>query len=74
MAQRLEAARAAAARLSLTMPVLADGMDDAASIAFAAWPERLVVIDAVGRIAYPGRPGPFGFDPDEASEHLAALA
>ena len=41
----------AAARLSLTMPILVDGMDDAASIAFAAWPERLVVIDRDGRIA-----------------------
>jgi len=71
--ERRDAARDAAARLSLTMPVLVDGMDNAAAAAFAAWPERLVVIDAAGRIADPGKPGPFGFDPDAADGHLARL-
>jgi hypothetical protein len=71
--ERIAAAEAAAARLGLTMPVLVDGMDDAASHAFAAWPERLVVIDGAGRIADPGRPGPDGFDPDGAAAVLASL-
>ena len=44
-----------------------------ASTAFAAWPERLVVVGADGRIAYPGSPGPWGFSPEEAEEQLAAL-
>ena len=55
------------------MPCLVDGMDNQASIAFAAWPERLVVIDAAGRVAYPGAPGPHGFDPEEAGRRLASL-
>jgi hypothetical protein len=48
-------------------------MDDRASRAFAAWPERLVLIGADGRIAYRGSPGPWGFSPEEAQEQLAAL-
>jgi hypothetical protein len=72
--ERIPAARDAAARLGLTMPVLVDGMENAASIAFAAWPERIVVVDRDGRIAYPGAPGPDGFDPAEAGRRLAALS
>jgi hypothetical protein len=70
--ERREAALDAAERLSLTMPVLVDGMDDAASVAFAAWPERLVVIGRDGRVVHPGAPGPGGFDPDDAERHLAS--
>ena len=55
------------------MPLLLDEMDNAAGIAFAAWPERLVVAGADGRIAYPGSPGPWGFSPEEAEAELAAL-
>jgi hypothetical protein len=71
--ERIAAAEAAAERLGLTMPILVDGMDDAVSIAFAAWPERLVVIDAAGHIVDPGRPGPDGFEPDAAAAALASV-
>lgn len=71
--ERVDAARAAAARLQLTMPILVDGMDDAASAAFAAWPERIVIVDRDGRIAYPGAPGPYGFSPEEAEVCLAGM-
>jgi hypothetical protein len=73
LADRIEAARAAAARLQLTMPILVDGMDDAASAAFAAWPERIAIVDRDGRIAYPGAPGPYGFDPGKAEACLAGM-
>ncbi len=55
------------------MPLFLDGMENHASRAFAAWPERLVLVDAEPRIAYPGRPGPWGFAPEEAEHQLAAL-
>lgn len=55
------------------MPLYLDEMNNAASAAFAAWPERLVLVDAARRVAYPGRPGPSGFSPEEAGEALAAL-
>jgi hypothetical protein len=71
--QRREQARETAARLMLTMPLLLDEMDNEASTAFAAWPERLVVAGADGRITYPGSPGPWGFSPEEAEQQLAAL-
>ncbi len=71
--ERVAAAVAAATRLGLTMPILVDGMDDATSVGFAAWPERLVVVDSAGRIAYPGRPGPDGFDSAAAAAVLCAV-
>ena len=70
---RRAAARAGVERLGLTMPVLVDGMDDAVSAAFAAWPERLYVAEPGGRLAYVGGPGPFEFDPDAAADALAPL-
>jgi hypothetical protein len=71
--ERVEAARDGVARLGLTMPVLVDGMDDAVSEAFAAWPERLYVAETGGRLAYVGGPGPFEFDPDAAAAALAEI-
>ena len=71
--QRRQQAHETAARLGLTMPLLLDEMDNEASTAFAAWPERLVVAGADGRITYPGSPGPWGFSPEEAEQQLAAL-
>jgi type I thyroxine 5'-deiodinase len=70
---RYVAARAGVERLGLTMPVLVDGMDDAVSDAFAAWPERIYVIGADARIAHAGGPGPFEFDPDASAAALEAL-
>jgi hypothetical protein len=55
------------------MPVFVDEMDNTVSEAFAAWPERIYVVDAAGRIAYAGAPGPWGFDPDAAAKALAAI-
>ena len=71
--ERFAAARAGVERLGLTMPVLVDGMDDAVSEAFAAWPERLYVADTGGRLAFVGGPGPFEFDPDAAAAALEEL-
>jgi hypothetical protein len=67
---RFEAARLGVRRLGLTVPVLVDGMDDAVSEAFAAWPERIYVVAADARIAFASGPGPFEFDPDAAESAL----
>ena len=70
---RITAARLGAERLRLTLPIVVDTMDDATSIAYSAWPERIYIIGADGRIAYKGGPGPWGFDPAEAAEALDHL-
>jgi hypothetical protein len=71
--ERFAAAREGVARLGLTMPVLVDAMDDRVSNTFAAWPERIYVVDATARIAFAGGPGPFAFDPDAAAAALDEL-
>ena len=71
--QRRQQAYETAERLGLTLPLLLDEMDNATSIAFAAWPERLVVVAPDSLIAYPGSPGPWGFVPEEAEEQITSL-
>ena len=55
-------------------PVLVDGLDDAVNTAYAAWPERLYLVDLDGKIAYQGGRGPHGFLPDELDTVLGRCA
>jgi len=55
------------------MPLFLDEMSNGTSAAFAAWPERLVLVTPERTIASPGKPGPWGFSPEEAEAALAAL-
>ena len=71
--ERFAAAREGVVRLGLTMPVFVDAMDDAVSEAFAAWPERIYIVDAGGEIAFTGGPGPWEFDPAAAASALEVL-
>jgi hypothetical protein len=71
--ERFAAAREGVERMGLTLPVLVDGMDNTVSEAFAAWPERLFVVDDDGLIAFHGGPGPFEFEPDAAAAALAQI-
>ena len=70
--QRRQQARETARRLDLDLPLVLDEMDNGASRAFAAWPERLVLVGADRRIVDPGSPGPWGFSPDHARQQLVA--
>ena len=70
---RFAAAREGVKRLGLTMPVLVDDLDDAVGEAFAAWPERIFVVDESARIVFAGGPGPYEFDPDAAAAALETL-
>ena len=64
-AERAGAAEACALRLRVRIPVLIDGLDDAVASAYGAWPDRLYLIGADGRVAFQGGEGPFGFVPEE---------
>ena len=64
-AEREALAEACVLHLELSIPTLIDEMTNAVDRAYAALPERLYLIDAGGRIAYRGEPGPWGFKPQE---------
>jgi hypothetical protein len=51
--------------LGFDFTTVVDTIDDATAVRWAAWPERLFVIDREGKIAYAGGMGPFGFWPTE---------
>lgn len=51
--------------MNIPMPILIDDLDDQVDEAYAALPTRIFLVDAEGRIAYRGEPGPWGFKPDE---------
>jgi hypothetical protein len=59
--------------LKLTIPCLVDDMDNTAQKAYAGWPDRLYVIDAQGKVAFRGEPGPRGFKPADAEAALKKL-
>jgi hypothetical protein len=76
--ERRAAAQAMISALEIEMPVAVDDLDDAVAIPWGAWPERLYVIDARGRIAWQGGQGPMDFEPAHAREflerHMEALS
>ena len=72
-AERQAAAQLCADKLSLRIPTVVDGMDNAAFAAFSAWPERIYIVNAQGKIAYRGGHGPYDFKPLEARAALLDL-
>ena len=70
--QRLIIANDFTKRFKFPLPFGIDDMSNAANDAYAAWPERLYIIDESGRIAYRGGMGPFNYNPAEVREWLAA--
>ena len=58
-------------RYKYSVPFGIDEMSNSADDAYAAWPERLYVIDENGRISYKGGNGPFHYDPKEVRAWLA---
>lgn len=59
--ERQKVAQEFAAQFKISLPILVDAIDDPMERIFAAWPDRIYVIDAEGKIAYKGGPGPGGF-------------
>ena len=61
--ERQKVAKDFAVKLKVSLPILVDTLDDQVEKAYAGWPDRIYVIDAEGKIAFKGNPGPGGFIP-----------
>jgi iodothyronine deiodinase-like protein len=70
--QRVAIAKDFTARFKFPLPFGIDEMGNSADSAYAAWPERLYVIDETGHVAYRGGMGPFNYKPAEIRDWLAA--
>jgi hypothetical protein len=70
--QRVAIAKDFTARYKFPLPFGIDDMSNAADSVYAAWPERLYIIDETGHIVYRGGMGPFHYKPAEVREWLAA--
>ena len=68
--ERLNVAQAFVQKMGVEADILVDDIDNTADELYAAWPERIYVIDAGGMIVYKGGIGPYFFDPDEVREFL----
>ena len=60
-AARNDVAVNACDQLKISWPTLVDKMDNAVSETWAAWPDRVFVVNEVGRIAVQAQHGPYGF-------------
>jgi hypothetical protein len=58
-------------RFHYGIPLLVDPIENPANGVYAAWPERLYIVDEGGRIVYKGGMGPFEFHPEEVEAWLA---
>src|SRR6266436_1721301 len=70
--QRVAIANDFVKRFQFPLPFGIDDMSNRANDAYAAWPERLYILDENGRIAYRGGMGPFNYNPTELRQWLAA--
>lgn len=68
---RLAIARDFVARFKYGLPLLVDPIENEANRLYAAWPERLYVVEG-GAIRYKGGTGPFNFHPEEVEAWLAS--
>ena len=71
LAQRVAIANDFVKRFDYRVPLAIDGMDNGANAFYAGWPERFYIVDEKGVIVYKGKPGPFGYHPEEVEDWLA---
>src|SRR6266568_4536403 len=72
VSDRLAIANDFTKRFKYPLPFGVDDMQNAGNNAYAAWPERLYIIDENGKIAYRGGMGPFNYNPSEVRAWLAS--
>ena len=71
--ERAELAGTCSTNLGIEFPAFVDTIDNSAERAYTAWPDRLYVIDADGRVAFKSDAGPFGFMPQHLADALHRL-
>ncbi len=71
--ERLKVAKQCVTELKLAMPAVVDKLNDAVSVAYHGWPERLYLVGKDGKIAYVGGPGPFQFEPGELEKAIRKI-
>jgi type I thyroxine 5'-deiodinase len=71
---RSDLARTFVERMEVETETFVDDIRNTAMACYAAWPERIYVIDREGRIVYKGGVGPFYFEPEELREALEEMA
>ena len=69
--QRIKIANDFVKRFSYGMPLFIDPIENPANAAYSGWPERFYIVDESGTIVYKGKPGPFGYHPEEVEAWLA---
>jgi Iodothyronine deiodinase len=70
LAARVAIARDFTHRFNYQLPLAIDGMDNRANELYAGWPERFYIVDEQGIIVYKGKPGPYGYHPEEVAGWL----
>ena len=69
--ERIRLAQTFVSEMDVETPTLVDDITNTANACYAAWPERIYVVDTSGKIVYKGGMGPFFFDPEELDRFLA---
>jgi len=71
-AQRVAIANDFVKRFHYELPLAVDPIENPANALYAGWPERFYILDERGVVAYKGKPGPFGYHPEEVETWLAS--
>ena len=71
--ERRELAGTCETRLKYGISTIVDEMDDGVMKAYAAWPDRLYLVDTDGKVAFAGGRGPWGFKPSKPEKIIEGL-
>ncbi len=72
--ERVSIASVCMRKLGLKFPAVLDEFGNSTERAYTGWPDRIYLIDPLGKIAYKSKAGPFGFKPDELAAALARMS
>jgi hypothetical protein len=71
--ERVRVAESCVRTLGIRFPALIDGVDNTVEKDYTGWPDRMYLIDRMGKLVYKSEPGPFGFHPQQLAAALRGL-